>query len=108
MMTPAGPVPPGLVFAPARPGTAVGRRDVVFEMRQQPDGELVLPVYSSMAGLVEALGRYQPWACVPLARVRAVLSCGRVAQVLVDAPVDPRAWRWTEASLGNVIGERAG
>jgi hypothetical protein len=99
MTAPAQSLPPGLVFAPARPRVDGGRKDVLFEMRKQPDGQLVLPVYSSVAGLVQALGHYQPWACVPLAQVRAALGGEDVTQVLVDPPVEPDAWRWSEGSL---------
>jgi len=101
MTVPADPGQPGLVFAPARPRAEGGRQDVVYEMRRQPDGTLVLPVFSSLVGLVEGLGQYQPWACVPLDQVTAALGGGRVAQVLVDPQIDPQAWRWAEASLAN-------
>lgn len=101
MTVSADPGQPGLVFTPARPRAESGRRDVVYEMRRQPDGALVLPVFSSLAGLVEGLGRYQPWACVPLDQVTAAVGGGRVAQVLVDPQIDPQAWRWAEASLAH-------
>jgi hypothetical protein len=107
MTVSADPGQPGLVFAPARPRVGGARRDVVYEMRRQPDGALVLPVFSSLAGLVERLGQYQPWACVPLDQVTAAVGGGRVAQVLVDPEIDPQAWRWAEASLSH-YGPRPG
>jgi type III secretion system (T3SS) SseB-like protein len=99
MTTPVGRGDPQLVFAPARPRAGGGHRDVVFEMREQPDGRRVLPVFSSVTRLVEALGHYQPWACVPLWRIRATFTNSQMAQVLLDPPVDPLAWRWAEGSL---------
>jgi hypothetical protein len=79
---------------------------VGFEMRQQPDGTSVLPAYSSVTGLVEALGRYQPWVCVQLTQLLKALDGGRVARVLLDPPVEPGAWRWTQADLARSVRER--
>jgi hypothetical protein len=80
--------------------------DVIFEMRRQPDGALVLPVFSSLEGLVEMLGRYQPWACVRLAEVTEAMTSGRVAQVLLDPQIDQQAWRWGETSLAQYRPQR--
>lgn len=106
MPVPAEPPHPRLVYVPARPGdTEVGGR-VGFEMRQQPDGTLVVPSYSSVTGLVEALGRYQPWVCVQLTQLLEALDGGRVARVLLDPPVEPGARRWTQADLARSAGQR--
>lgn len=88
-----------LVFAPARPWPAGGSRDVAFEMRQLPDGSLVLPVFTSLPLLVEALGHYQPWVCVPLRNARDAVGRRDVARVVTDPPMADSAWRWGEASL---------
>jgi hypothetical protein len=101
MTVPAQTSQPELVFVPARPRVEGDRKEVVLEMRQQPDGELVLPAYSSLAALVKALGRHQPWACFPLAQVAAALGNGQLAQIVIDAPVDPQAWRWAEATMAD-------
>jgi hypothetical protein len=90
---------PRLVYVPARPGDTESGRNVGFETRQQPNGTLVVPAYSSVTGLVEALGRCQPWVCVQLAQLVEALDGGRVARVLLDPPVEPGAWRWTQADL---------
>jgi hypothetical protein len=103
---PAEPPRPRLVYVPARPGDTEGGRNVGFETRQQPDGALVVPAYSSVTGLVEALGRYQPWVCVLLTQLLEALDGGRVARVLLDPPVERGAWRWTQADLARSPGQR--
>jgi len=85
---------PELVVAPARPGTGAGGTDIVFEMREQPDGRLVLPVFSSVRRLVEQLGRHQPWACVPLRDVLAKTQRSAAVLVVLDPVIEPGAWRW--------------
>jgi hypothetical protein len=87
-----------LVFAPARPGPEA-TREIVFEMRRQPDGQLVLPVFSSLPRLVETLGEYQPWVCVPVGNVRDAVRRHHVAQLALDPALDGAAWRWGEAAL---------
>jgi hypothetical protein len=79
---------------------------VGFETRQQPDSTLVVPAYSSVTGLVEALGRYQPWVCVELAQLLEALDGGRGPRVLLDPPVEPGARRWTQADLARSAGQR--
>jgi hypothetical protein len=106
MTVPTQPPRPGLVYVPARPRDTGGGRNVGFEMRKQPDGALLLPAYSSVAGLVEALGRYQPWVCVRLTQLLEALDTGRIAQVLLDPRVEPGAWRWTQADLARSAGQR--
>jgi hypothetical protein len=94
-----GPELPEFVFAPARPQLLGGRKDVVFEVRQLADGSPVLPVFTSVQRLVAALGEAQPWACLPLREVRALMGLSQVPQVLIDPGVDPGAWRWQQADL---------
>lgn len=105
MTVPTKP-PPRLVYVPARPGDTAEGRNVSFETRQQPDGTSLLPAYSSVTGLVEALGDYQPWVCVRLTQLLEALDGGRVAQVLLDPPVKPGAWRWKRADLARSAGQR--
>jgi hypothetical protein len=106
MTVPAERPRPGYVYVPARPRDCESGRNVGFETRRQPDGTLVLPAYSSVTGLVEALGRYQPWVCIELAQVLEALDGGRVARVLLDPPAEPQAWRWTQADLARSAGQR--
>jgi hypothetical protein len=48
-----------LVIVPARqPGQ--------LEVRLLADGTRTLPVFSSVARLVDALGPHQPWVCLPI------------------------------------------
>lgn len=100
------PPRPELVYVPARPRDTEGGRNVGFEIRHQPDGKLVLPAYSSVTRLVDGLGRYQPWVCVKLTQLLDALDGGRVARVLLDPPVEPGAWRWTQADLSRSAGQR--
>jgi len=88
-----------LVFVPARPRVSGDSRELTYEVRTLADGTLVLPVFSTVARLVAALGRYQPWACVPLQALRADLARGGMPQVVVDPPVEESAWRWREDGL---------
>lgn len=87
---------PKLVVVPARPQAAGGRSEVVLEMREQPGGGYVLPVFSSVALLIEQLGRFQPWVCVPLA---SVLPANPGVRVVVDPRIDEAAPRWQEPAL---------
>lgn len=87
---------PRLVVVPARPQEAGGRAEVVLEMRQQPGGGYVLPVFSSVALLIERLGRFQPWVCLPLA---SVLPADPSVQVVIDPSIDEAAPRWQQPAL---------
>jgi hypothetical protein len=56
-----------------------------MEPRYTPNGlQVVLPVFSSVAGLVARLGRRQPWICVPLSEVREVAAGNGLARVVID------------------------
>ena len=61
---------PELVVVPAHPRRAGDVCRVEFEVRTQGDGRAVLPVFSSVAALVRALGHCQPWVCVPVRAAR--------------------------------------
>jgi SseB protein N-terminal domain len=106
MTMPAHDGLPVLVIAPARPRPTAGGADILFEMRQQPDGRFVLPVFSSVRRLVEQLGRYQPWACLPLDEVLAKTSRSPAVRVVLDPVIDPGAWRWQQSGLEE-LAERA-
>jgi hypothetical protein len=85
-----------LVIVPAHPGAG---DQLIFAARREPDG-LVLPVFSSVGVLVAALGRSQPWAAVPLAKVVDAASAGRVDLVVLNPEVSGDAWRWDQRDLG--------
>ncbi len=88
-----------LVFVPARPGVSGNGRELTYEVRTLADGTLALPVFSTVDRLVAALGRYQPWACVPLRAVQADMARSGVPQVVLDPAVEESAWRWREDGL---------
>ena len=96
---------PELVIVPAHPRAGDACR-VEFEVRGQGDGRAVLPVFSSVAALVRALGRCQPWVCVPLRVAREAADRAGLIQVVVDPGVSSSGQRWTAASLRAFGGER--
>jgi hypothetical protein len=87
---------PQLVVVPARPQGASGHCEVVLEMREQPGGGFVLPVFSSVALLIEQLGRFQPWVCLPLA---SVMPADPSVRVVIDPRIEEAAPRWQEPAL---------
>jgi hypothetical protein len=90
---------PEIVVAPAHPAIADGQPDIVFELRQSADAPAVLPVFSSVHKLVEALGEAQPWVALPLLKVRELAEAGGVHTVVLDPDVQPGAWRWGYGDL---------
>jgi len=84
------------VVVPAHPGAG---DQLIFEARQEQAG-LVLPVFSSVGVLVAALGRSQPWAAVPLARLVDIAKAAGVDRVVLDPEVSGEAWRWDQQDLG--------
>ncbi|MDH6113293.1 hypothetical protein P3T36_001823 [Kitasatospora sp. MAP12-15] len=94
-----GPVLPGLVYAPARPIVRDGRRELLYEIRRNPDGSQALPVFSTLERLVDAFGPAQPWAQVPLRAARAVMCAAGVTQLQLDPTIAEDAWRWSAAEL---------
>lgn len=98
-MAPGQSALPELVFVPARPQASRGGRELACEVRTLADGSVALPVYSTVARLVAALGHYQPWACVPLRTAQEAMARAGVPRLVLDAAVDASAWRWQERSL---------
>jgi hypothetical protein len=97
---------PELVVVPAHPRRAGDAFRVEFEVRAQGDGRAVLPVFSSVAALVRALGRCQPWVCVPLRVAREAADRAGLIHVVVDPRASSSGQRWTAASLRASGGER--
>jgi hypothetical protein len=103
----AGPAHPDaavIVIAPAHPAIEHEERDIVFELRESADGAPVLPVFSSVPRLVEALGHAQPWVALPLYTVRELAGARGVHAVLLDPDVQPGAWRWDYDDLDRLPG----
>ena len=99
---------PELVFVPARPPTSRGSKELAYEVRTLADGSVALPVYSTVARLVAALGHYQPWACVPLRTVQDAMARAGVPRLVLDAAVDASAWRWQADSLQALADQQSG
>ena len=93
-----------IVIAPAHPAIEHDERDIVFELRKSPGGAPVLPVFSSVPRLVEALGHAQPWVALPLCTVRELAGARGVHTVLLDPDVQPGAWRWDYDDLDRLPG----
>jgi hypothetical protein len=93
-----------IVIAPAHPAIEHDERDIVFELRESSGGGPVLPVFSSVPRLVEALGHAQPWLALPLHTVRELAGARGVHTVLLDPEVQPGAWRWDYDDLDQLPG----
>jgi hypothetical protein len=92
---------PEIVFVPAHPADREGS-DLVFEVRELADGTPVLPVYSSTARLVDALGPAQPWAAFPLQTTRDMMARAGVGMVVLDPQIAPGAPRWRPEDLAEM------
>lgn len=93
-----------IVVAPAHPAIEHDERDIVFELRESLGGAPVLPVFSSVPRLVEALGHAQPWVALPLGTARELAGARGVPTVLLDPDVQPGAWRWDYDDLDQLPG----
>ena len=90
---------PDIVITPAHPASRDGQPDIVFELREGTGSAAVLPVFSTVQRLVQALGGAQPWVALPLQRLRELAERGGVHLVLLDPEVEPGAWRWQASDL---------
>lgn len=81
---------PRMVAVPAHPGAG---KQLMLETRRLPEG-LVLPMFTSVGLLIEALGQYQPWAIVSLPKVAEMASALGIDQLLLDPEVSDDTWRW--------------
>jgi hypothetical protein len=97
---PAGGGLPEIVIAPARPDIRPGHDgDVIFEVRELPDGDRALPVFTTVKRLVATLGPDQPWVALPLRNIRTIMGGAGVDRVVIDPQVQPGAWRWQASDL---------
>ena len=67
-----------------------------------PGGGQVLPVFSSVGKLVEALGPSQPWAVLPLERAMTFAGAAGVEHVVLDPVLSPGTWKWSPADLADI------
>jgi hypothetical protein len=58
-----------------------------FEWRRAADGELVAPVYSSLASLIHCCGDYQPWLLLPAQRLMALQREFGIDRIVLDLPL---------------------
>ena len=72
---------------------------MVFEARRASDGELVMPVFSSLDRLTAALGVEQPWVALPLHNVQAIMGGTGVGRVLLDPEAEPGTRRWSAGDV---------
>jgi hypothetical protein len=91
-----------LVIVPAHPAADTGM--VEFEVRQLPDGSVVLPVCSTVAGLVDEFGLYQPWASIPIGAARQAAAEAGVTRVALDPVLGTGAWRWHQSDTAASVG----
>ena len=90
---------PEYVIVPAHPALASGPEGIVFETRETPGGQAVLPVFSSVRTLVSTLGHAQPWVAMPLVKVRELAAAGGLREVVLDPAAEAGAWMWKFADL---------
>jgi hypothetical protein len=84
-----------LVVVPAHPPGSRDPGDTIrFELRHDTGSRPVLPVFSTVAGLVRELGPCQPWVRVPLRTAREAAARSGVHEVLLDPALETGAWRW--------------
>lgn len=86
---------PEYVVVPAYPAVTGDRKDVRFELRDGHGGEPVGVAFTTVARLVDQLGRCQPWLVLTTRRYRELLARVRVREILLDPEVDAAAPRWS-------------
>jgi hypothetical protein len=83
------------LFVPARPQFGERQGDIAIELFRLATGQPVLLAFRSAEALVERLGLYQPWLCLPGETV--VSMSGGI--LLVDPSPDVVQPMWTEERL---------
>lgn len=87
-------VRPALLFVPARPTHEPGLAPYGVEVRRLSDGGYCCTAFSTVQGLVDALGMYQPWVGVPAGELARYLDALGVDRLYVDADLPDEVWRW--------------
>jgi len=65
---------------------------VQLEVRLRADGTRTLPVFSSVARLMDELGPQQPWICLPMRAAAEAATRAAVDRVALDPVLGPGAW----------------
>lgn len=99
---------PEQICVPAHPaaGDADAEPRVRIELRRR-GGEPVAIAFSSVAALVEQLGRAQPWMVMDTARLRRHLAAVGVREILLDPDLTGSPGRWERADLARLAGGQA-
>ena len=80
-----------LVIVPGHPpGSSSG--SMQLQIRLLADGTRTLPVFSSVARLVDELGPQQEWVCLPMRTAADAASKALVDRVTLDPALAPGAW----------------
>lgn len=58
--------------------------EVRFEWRRAADGEVLAPVYSSLATMIHCCGDYQPWLLLPAQRMLDLQRAFGVDRIVLD------------------------
>lgn len=58
--------------------------EVQFELRRTADGEVLAPVYSSLAAVIHCCGDYQPWLLLPADRMVALQREWGIDRIVLD------------------------
>jgi hypothetical protein len=74
---------PEQVYVPVA-GADLGAHEIRFELRRAADGELLAPVYSSVAAVVHCCGDYQPWLLLPADRMVELQRALGVDRIVLD------------------------
>jgi hypothetical protein len=89
---------PEMVVAPAHPGSPRSG-ELFIEARKLPGNGRVLPVFSTVSKLVDALGHAQPWAMLPLERARQMATAAGIDVIALDPVMSPETWKWRPPDL---------
>jgi hypothetical protein len=87
-----------IVAVPAHPGSPASG-EFFLEARRLPGNRSVLPVFSTVGKLVEALGQAQPWAVLPLEQARQMASASGIDVIALDPVMSPETWKWRPDNL---------
>ena len=58
--------------------------EICFELRRAADGEVLAPVYSSLATMIHCCGDYQPWLLLPAPRLLELQRAFGVDRIVLD------------------------
>ncbi|WP_328308925.1 hypothetical protein OG432_07325 [Streptomyces sp. NBC_00442] len=94
------------VFIPAHPRYPGGGAApcVDYELLARPSGPPVPVAFTSLHGLVDALGPAQPWVAVSLGPFTETMRQSKLPRVWLDPVVAPGGRRWRAEDLERAYG----